>query len=227
MTVAGKAGRWVVAVCFGHSGAVRCLRSVLGKSESRATIRAMRHFDYQRTIIAYHGCDESVVRRVLLTGDPLSASENDYDWLGYGIYFWEFGPERALEWAVEQQKRNPKRIKKPAVIGAVIHLGNCFDLLDTRNTAKLEEVYEGYLVSAPAPLPQNQSVLHYLDCAVLNFGIPALEAAFDVKFQSVRGVFQEGAAAFTGSDIRKKSHIQIAVRDPGCILGYFKPQLRV
>ena len=47
----------------------------------------MRHFDYQRTVIAYHGCDESVVRRVLLTGDHLSASENDYDWLGYGIYF--------------------------------------------------------------------------------------------------------------------------------------------
>jgi hypothetical protein len=184
----------------------------------------MRHFDYQRTIIAYHGCDESVVRRVLLTGEPLSASENDYDWLGYGIYFWEFGPERALEWALEQQKRHPKRFKKPAVIGAVIHLGNCFDLLDTRNTTMLESTYQGYLENAPAPLPVNRGPFHYLDCAVLNYGLPKLEEAFNAKFQSLRGVFQEGSAAFSGSEIRKKSHIQIAVRDPACILGYFKPQ---
>lgn len=60
----------------------------------------MGHFDYQSNIIAYHGCDESVVRRVLLTGDPLSASENDNDWLGYEIYFWEFGPECTLSISV-------------------------------------------------------------------------------------------------------------------------------
>jgi hypothetical protein len=57
----------------------------------------MRSLDYQRTIIAYHGCDESVVRKTLLTGEPLAPSEHDYDWLGTGIYFWEFGPERALD----------------------------------------------------------------------------------------------------------------------------------
>lgn len=194
---------------------------------ARVKVGVVHHFDYQRTIIAYHGCDESVVKRVLTTGEPLSASENDYDWLGYGIYFWEFGPERALEWAIEQKKRNPTRIRKPAVIGAVIHLGNCFDLLDTRNTDKLEAAFQGYASLAPEPLPINKGPLHFLDCAVINYGIPKLEEAFDVKFQSVRGVFQEGTPAFAGSDIRRKSHIQIAVRDPGCILGYFKPQIRL
>lgn len=184
----------------------------------------MRHFDYQRTIIAYHGCDESVVRRVLLTGDPLSASENDYDWLGYGIYFWEFGPERALEWAVEQKKRNPKRIKKPAVIGAIIQLGNCFDLLDTRNTALLRRAFGMYQKDVSDPLPVNQGPLHRLDCAVLNFALNLYEQEMGHEYHSVRGVFQEGAASFAGSDIREKSHIQIAVRDPACILGYFKPQ---
>jgi len=184
----------------------------------------MRHFDYHRTIIAYHGCDESVLRRVLWHGEPLSQSENDYDWLGYGIHFWEFGPERALEWAFEQKKRNPKRIKKPAVLGAVIHLGNCFDLLDTRNTAKLETIHEAYLQNMTAPYPQNRGVFHHLDCAVLNYGLPKIEIFLGSRLQTVRGVFQEGAPAFAGSDIRKKSHIQIAVRDPACILGYFKPQ---
>ncbi len=184
---------------------------------------AMRHFDYQRTIIAYHGCDESVVRRVLLTGEHLAASENDYDWLGYGIYFWEFGPERAFEWAVEQKKRDPKRIKKPAVIGAVIQLGNCFDLLDTRATAVLDSAYDRYQSRQESLLPRNQGPLHRLDCDVLNFVIPMMEAVEVQSIQTVRGVFQEGPPAFPGSEIRQKSHIQIAVRDSECILGYFRP----
>jgi hypothetical protein len=54
---------------------------------------------YQRTVIAYHGCDESVVTGVLLHGQRVTASANDYDWLGRGVYFWEHGPRRALEWA--------------------------------------------------------------------------------------------------------------------------------
>jgi hypothetical protein len=59
----------------------------------------------------------------------------------------------------------------------------------------------------------------------LNFGLPKVEDYLGIRFQTVRGVFQEGAVAFSGSDIRKKSHIQVAVRDPACISGYFKPQL--
>jgi hypothetical protein len=183
----------------------------------------MRHFDYQRTIIAYHGCDESVVRHVLLTGNPLSASENDYDWLGYGIYFWEFGPERALEWAIEQKKRNPKRIKKPAVIGAVIQLGNCFDLLDTRYTRILKSTFSLYQSQRAEVMPMNRGPLHHLDCDVLNYVVPVVEQTGDTRIQTVRGVFVEGEPVFSGSDIREKSHIQIAVRDAGCILGYFRP----
>ena len=46
-------------------------------------------------------------------GANLNSSENDYDWLGSGIYFWEEGPKRALEWA--QRKFG---FEKAAVIGA-------------------------------------------------------------------------------------------------------------
>jgi len=67
----------------------------------------MRHLDYQRTIIAYHGCDEALADRVLRTGETLKVSENDYDWLGTGIYFWEFGPDRAMAWAEELHRRYP------------------------------------------------------------------------------------------------------------------------
>jgi hypothetical protein len=59
---------------------------------------------YDRTVIAYHGCDADVARK-LLDGEPFVASENTYDWLGSGIYFWEFGPDRALSFAEEQVRR--------------------------------------------------------------------------------------------------------------------------
>jgi hypothetical protein len=182
----------------------------------------MRHLDYQRTIIAYHGCDESLVNRVLETGETLEPSENDYDWLGTGIYFWEFGPDRAIAWANELKRR--KRIKKPSVLGAVIQLGNCFDLLDTRCTAMLQAAHRNYVCVAPKPFPANEKFMHRLDCDVINYGLPWLTKLFGIEFQTVRGVFQEGTPVFEGSDIREKSHIQIAVRDPSCILGYFKPR---
>jgi hypothetical protein len=45
-------------------------------------------------ILGYHGCDADVATR-LIEGEPFKASENDYDWLGPGIYFWESNPQRA------------------------------------------------------------------------------------------------------------------------------------
>lgn len=40
-------------------------------------------------IIAFHGCDQKTFDNVLYHHNPLSGSQNDYDWLGNGIYFWE------------------------------------------------------------------------------------------------------------------------------------------
>ncbi len=44
-------------------------------------------------------------------------------------------------------------------------------------------------------------------------------------YQTVRGVFVEGEAAYEGSGFQSKNHLQIAVRDPSCILGYFRPRV--
>lgn len=59
----------------------------------------------------------------------------NYDWLGTGVYFWEHGAKRALRFAHDQKKRG--KVKNPTVIGALIQLGNCFDLLDTQFTDDL------------------------------------------------------------------------------------------
>ena len=44
-------------------------------------------------VLGYHGCDQTTGES-LLAGSPFKPSENDYDWLGPGIYFWEANPLR-------------------------------------------------------------------------------------------------------------------------------------
>lgn len=190
---------------------------------------------YQRTVFAFHGCDRRLRDAVLTGKKKLNASLNAYDWLGSGIYFWEHGPMRALEWAMQQSKRKGTKIKEPAVIGAIIQLGNCFDLLDVKFTQMLSEAADTMiqgLIAEGLTLPANQSVgLHDYDwlrrerdCFVLNHVIPDMEQGGRITYHSVRGVFQEGAPAFDGAGIKLKSHIQIAVRDPRAIIGYFQPE---
>ena len=71
-------------------------------------------------VLGFHGCDVSTYERVIVGGEPIMPSTNDYDWLGSGVYFWEQNYERALQWAQES-----RGVERPAVIGAVIDLGNC------------------------------------------------------------------------------------------------------
>ena len=62
---------------------------------------------------------------------------NDYDWLGNGIYFWENNEERARQFANEGVN-----IENPAVLGAIIDLGHCMDLTDTKYLEELKEAYD-------------------------------------------------------------------------------------
>jgi len=185
--------------------------------------------EYSRFVVGYHGCDASTAEKALLGKGALQPSENAYDWLGRGIYFWEQGPARAFQFAVNEAARNPKKIKSPDVLGPYIYLGNCLDLLDIRYTEALADVFpvfEAKMRAQGLPLPKNSAprsdgtkLFHYLDCAVIEYAIKTWNEDFD----TVRGVFLEGDPIFEGSEIREQSHIQIAVRNPNCIMGYFKP----
>jgi hypothetical protein len=184
----------------------------------------MRH---DHVVLGYHGCDAAVAER-LLAGEPFRRSENTYDWLGSGVYFWEYGIERAARFAGDQQQRG--KVTRPAVVGAVVQLGHCFDLLDTWATRDLTDGYRDYrsmLAQTGAMLPRNTGKtpdreLRRLDCSVLNYYLRTLDSIGTV-FDTVRCGFVEGAPVFLGSGIAEKSHIQIAVRNPACILGVFRP----
>lgn len=191
--------------------------------------------EYQRLIVGYHGCDRQVAEGVLLGGESLRKSHNLYDWLGEGIYFWEYGPRRALEFAFEQQERG--KVESPFVLGAYIHLGRCFDLTDTQHTQLLAESFKPwseYLKAAGRTLPENKRapngsldlLLRNRDCAVINWYLKQMDKRQEAgyySYQTVRGVFVEGEPVYENAGIHTKSHVQIAVRDPACIIGYFRP----
>jgi len=185
-------------------------------------------------ILGFHGCDESVAHAVLNGHSFLKTSSNNYDWLGHGIYFWENSPSRAYEYA-DFLRKHPKRslgiITKPAVIGAVIDLGTCLDLLDYQNLQLLKIAYQFVSAQKKNSIPQNKAInnsgdilLKELDCRVIETVHALKEEASQSSFDSVRGVFFEGEEIYPNASFRVKDHIQICVRNPNCIKGFFLPR---
>lgn len=189
-------------------------------------------------VLGFHGCDEDVVNKILNNKDNLRSSHNSYDWLGPGIYFWENSPARALEFAREL-KENPGKtcssINNPAVIGAVIDLGNCLDLLEFGMLQVLKTGYniiESALKNTGLEMPKNQCgkgskelLLRYLDCYVIKTIHEMRNMNKDLPFDSIRSVFLEGDDLYPGSGFKEKNHIQICICNPNCIKGYFLPRV--
>lgn len=185
-------------------------------------------------VLGFHGCDKSIAENVVNQKENLLFSQNDYDWLGNGIYFWENSPERALEWAVKLSQRPNSKIKEPAVLGAVIDLGYCLDLLDYHNLNVVRSAYEYLDASAKEggfDLPQNSNIgnstdllLRKLDCAVIMTVHEINAIANERQYDSVRSAFWEGNPLYENAGFREKNHIQLCVRNLNCIKGYFLPR---
>ena len=72
--------------------------------------------------------------------------------------------------------------------------------------------------------PSSDFLLRELDCAVIEN--LHLQRAFKNKkaFDSVRGLFVEGHPVYEGAGFHDKNHIQLCIRNPNCIKGFFKPR---
>lgn len=183
--------------------------------------------------LAFHGCDQSVKDKILSGRTLLRQSQNQWDWLGHGIYFWESDPVRAKEFAWLLKSRRKSNIKTPAAIGAVLDLGNCLNLLNRSHIRLLKDSYlcfEQLVASKGDPMPVNRylekdgdPLLRDLDCAVINYLHDILRKEGKRPYDSVRGAFWEGNQVYRGAGFRDLSHIQICVRNPNCIKAYFDP----
>ena len=179
-------------------------------------------------VFGFHGCDQEVFEKVVFHGEPLKPSENDYDWLGHGIYFWEQNYQRALEWAQKSRK-----IKKPAVIGAVLDLGYCLNLTDSASAEILRRGYEILKLHCDLigqPLPHNRQskstsdiLLRDLDCSVIQQIHYYNKITGQPDFDSVRGIFTEGERVYPGSEFLERTHVQLCIVNPNCVKGYFSP----
>lgn len=179
-------------------------------------------------IIGYHGCDVAIARRVVAGELDLAQSKNLYDWLGNGQYVWEDSLERGWQWAIQAVKEG--RIKQPAVIGVVVDLGHCLNLIDAEALQLVREAYARYkelCTLSDAREVRNRGPefrARFLDCMVFETlhawrkeqGLPA--------FDTVRGFFVEGTELYPGAGLRDRDHIQICVRNPRCVKGYFLPK---
>lgn len=180
----------------------------------------MNHY-FPQLVFGYHGCDREVGEAVLLGKSKLATSKNSYDWLGHGIYFWESAPNRAFEWAQicsQDSKLTKGKIKEPFVLGAIIDLGNCFDLTDVHDVETFKNAFglvKDLCRFTEKPIPKNTNNNKALDCIVIN------TVMTQRSYDTVRGAFIEGDPLFPGATLYDKTHIQICVRNDAVIKGYF------
>lgn len=191
-------------------------------------------------VLAYHGCDitlrdDLVSRRV----SELRSSANRYDWLGPGAYFFENDHRRALLFANAAHDNPGKRYTKqpiatPAVVGAVLQFDFILDMTTQEGVENYCAAYQAmieYLVAHGHPEPKNVKasdededvIVRQLDSDVFAFMHRIREDTKQQLFQAVRSAFPQGAAIAPSSAFRRSSHVQIALRDNSCVLGWFMP----
>lgn len=187
-------------------------------------------------VLGYHGCEAETALQVIAGRSDIRLSDKNFDWLGPGAYFWEADPKRALEWA--QWKVERREYKEPGIVGAVIDLRNCLDLVASESLDLLRDAHASYLklrTKSGLPMPENKSapgnpnedrVLRFLDCAVIKHLHAMMADAKDLggPFDTVRGMFTEGGVLYPGAGVSRRSHVQIAVLNTSCILGFFRPR---
>ena len=188
-------------------------------------------------LIGFHGCDRSIRDNIVSQQSMLKISDKDYNWLGTGMYFWENNPDRALHFAQELHARPQKGkdpINDPVVLGAAIDLGFCLDLLEKEFIELVRDSYntlaQTYELLGHA-LPKNQQIggsmdllIRKLDNAIIEH-LHLLRKRNDLRpFDSVRGFFIEGDSLYPTAGFYEKSHIQLCIRNPNCIKGFFIPR---
>jgi hypothetical protein len=180
-------------------------------------------------VMGFHSCDRSVGLNIINGKSQLKASNNIWDWLGEGVYFWEQNPARALEYAIESSNRkqfNKIPIITPFVIGAIIELGNCLNLIEPESLTILKEAYEGLhgiMKEAGKLIPKNERDNRKLDSAVFKHLHASRKGSSAMPFDTIRCAFNEGEPIYPGANFTARLHMEICVINQNLIQGYYLP----
>ena len=193
-------------------------------------------------LIAYHGCDVTT-RDDLVSGrlKHLTHSNNQYDWLGPGAYFFEGDVERALLFAQASHQNPAKRytakpIATPAVVGAVLQVQRWLDMTTQAGIKEFSLAYQVFAAAQSAdgkPVPTNSPasdtdadvIYRALDNAVFTWLHLARASQEPPRpaFQAVRAAFHQGEKVAPTSGFHVSTHIQISLQDNNCVVGWFLP----
>lgn len=112
----------------------------------------------------------------------------------------------------------------------VMDLGHCLNLVDGEALQLVREAYSRYKAvchSSGVHEARNRGPefrARFLDCAVFEYLHASREIDGLPAFDTVRGFFVEGIELYPGAGLRDQDHIQICVRNPRCVKGYFLPK---
>ena len=99
-------------------------------------------------VTGYHGTSVEAAERILTEG--FKPSQNQWEWLGHGVYFWQDAPLRAYEWGREWLKR--RGYDGPvAVVAAEILLVDFMDLLDQQGMRLLRGLTADFQAMSTLP----------------------------------------------------------------------------
>ncbi|PTN53934.1 hypothetical protein [Stenotrophomonas panacihumi] len=194
-------------------------------------------------VVGYHGCDITTRDDLVAGRATPQLSHNRYDWLGPGFYIFENDHDRAEAFArtaaaAPERRLTARPIAQPAVVGCLLSVQRCLDMTTHAGVREFEAAcmavlgHDGH--SPGRRVPANRArddedadnVLRHLDNAIFNHIHRAREAIpHSLPYQAVRGAFQQGAELVPRSGFHRDSHIQIALRDLACVIGWFLPQL--
>lgn len=166
--------------------------------------------------IGYHGTRLEYAQKIL--DEDFRPSENSWEWLGHGVYFWQDAPDRAFGWAKEWHSRSG--YEGPiAVVAARIQLFDFVDLLDQTGMRLVKDfasALQRKIANEERSLT-NEYPIHRLDCELFN-SVTTMLLSEGIEVRGYRAACVEGDPITEGSPIYDRSHVQLAVIDQTTIL---------
>jgi hypothetical protein len=119
-------------------------------------------------------------------------------------------------------------IQNPFVIGAIIELGNCLNLVEPKSLQIVKEAYNELVQTmkeSGTNMPRNRDANRRLDCAVIQNIHASIKKSDKLKpYDTVRSPFHEGVKIYEESNFTDGLHIEVSVINADLIKGYFLPR---
>ncbi|HTE34705.1 MAG TPA: hypothetical protein VK666_30205 [Chryseolinea sp.] len=113
------------------------------------------------------------------------------------------------------------------MIGAIIELGNCLNLIEPMSLNVVAEAHhflEKIFSESGEKMPLNNKAIRRLDCTVIRY-VHEINKKFALPtYDTIRSAFVEGDPIYPGSNFTERLHIEICVINADLIKGFFLPR---